>query len=126
MSAQDFSSKSNRSRNFFSLLQYYFFQCLIFKRQHIKITKDLPTKSKISQFHEIKSDQWIIQQKKCFSSKAKAQCLTKNNEANLAKEGKKLALKNHAKNSNPPHFYSIIILKNNHPPRASIACAYFV
>ena len=26
--------------------------------------------------------------KKCFSSKAKAQCLTKNNEANLAKEGK--------------------------------------
>jgi len=42
--------------------------------------------------------------KKCFSSKAKAQCLTKNNEANLAKEGKKLALKKSCEELQPTSF----------------------
>ena len=45
---------------------------------------------------------------KCFSSKAKAQCLTKNNEANLAKEGKKLAQKIMRKT--PTHLISIQLL----------------
>ena len=45
---------------------------------------------------------------KCFSSKAKAQCLTKNNEANLAKEGKKLAQK--IMRRTPTHLISIQLL----------------